>query len=77
MPVIEPVVLSLLEEVGVAVIILESIVDIIRNPLPVGNRPERKMRELWLNNHFNTKNKTYFGYPLDTGGRLSGSNLQY
>ena len=43
MPVVEPVILSLLEKVCVAVIILEGIVDMVWNPLPVGNWPEGKM----------------------------------
>ena len=60
MPVVEPVILSLLEKVCVAVIILEGIVDMVWNPLPVGNRPEGKM-ELWSNNHLKLKPKTYFG----------------
>ena len=37
--VIKPIVLSLLKEVGVAVLIAESSVDVIRNSFPVRNRP--------------------------------------
>ena len=37
--VIEPVILALLEEVGVSIIILKSIIDIVWNPLPVCDWP--------------------------------------
>ena len=78
MPVIEPVVLSFLEEVGVAVIILESIVNIVRNPLPVGNRPERKMIELWLKNHLTPKTKHTLDIRLIPGAAFPGqiSNIE-